>query len=272
MALYQREVKDDDDNDPTEIVIPQVKGGQPANQQQPNPPKPNDDDPWQKRYSDLRSYTQKQLNDMQKRLEDAERKAAQAEPARQLPKSKEDVEAWAAKYPDVYALVKSMIGFDLQATTEEVNSRFEQLSEREKANARREAEMELERYHPDFFTEIKDSEEFAEWLDSKSQRIQAALYENDTDAKAASEVISLYKYETGFGKPKKKTSNNNRDAAFDVPARHVPVTPSRGSGEYDFAESQVDSMTPREYEAVSDQIDEAIKNGRFLYDLTGAAR
>jgi hypothetical protein len=39
-----------------------------------------------------------------------------------------------------------------------------------------------------------------------------------------------------------------------------------------FTESQVQKMSPQEYEAKSDAIMEAIRSGKFVYDVSGGAR
>jgi hypothetical protein len=39
-----------------------------------------------------------------------------------------------------------------------------------------------------------------------------------------------------------------------------------------FKESQVAKMSASEYEANAEKIDAAIRNGKFVYDLSGAAR
>jgi len=37
-------------------------------------------------------------------------------------------------------------------------------------------------------------------------------------------------------------------------------------------ESEVQKMSPQEYEAKSDEIMEAIRSGKFVYDISGSAR
>ena len=48
----------------------------------------------------------------------------------------------------------------------------------------------LLKYHPDF-NEIREQDEFHEWAEEQPKWVQDALYENYTDAKAASRVIEL---------------------------------------------------------------------------------
>jgi hypothetical protein len=37
-------------------------------------------------------------------------------------------------------------------------------------------------------------------------------------------------------------------------------------------ESEVQKMSPQEYETKSDEIMEAIRSGKFIYDISGSAR
>lgn len=259
MPLYQRTEDIEEDNDD---LAPKV----------PDTPQTVTDDSgnWKKRYSDLRSYSQKQVNDLNKRIQELEN-TIKAAPRNQLPKTKAEIEEWSKKYPDVYALIKSMINIDLNEVTDEVEQKFKSLETREAELSQDRAKAQLERLHPDFFTDIEPSKEFREWLGTKSLRVQNAMYEGD-DPVAAGEVITLYKLETGFGNKTTTKRDSNRDAARDV---RVPATrnpPNPNSGDFDFSESQIEQMSPRDYEENEDAIDKARRNGRILMDLTGDAR
>jgi len=138
-----------------------------------------------------------------------------------------------------------------------------------KASAAREkAEVQLLQSHPDFGT-IRDSDEFHEWVEEQPKWVQDALYENDSDARSASRAIDLYKADMGI-KTKKTTSN--RDAARSVGNRSGRSAPSEDSTSGVFSESQVSKMSAQQYEAVSDEIMEAIRTGKFVYDMSGNAR
>jgi hypothetical protein len=266
LPIYQRPEIDDDDEleNQNEIVVEQVKG---KPKKEAAAVHENEDLSWKDRYSNLRSYSQKKFNELEKKINDLTTQLNQAQNQVNLPKTREEVEAWASKYPEPYAFVKSIIGMDLQSVTQDVSSRLQELQAREAQTAKREAEMELSRRHPDFFGVIDQDPAFLAWLETKSKRLQDALYEDD-DPIAASEVITLFKIETGYGKKGRKPANN--DAAVEVPNRYVPQV-SNGSGEYDFTESQIEAMSGREYDEKEPEIEKARKAGRILYDLSGAA-
>ena len=130
------------------------------------------------------------------------------------------------------------------------------------------AEVELLKIHPDF-SEIRDSDDFHDWAKEQPRWVQDALYENDDDARSAARAIDLYKIDNNIST---KKSSNNKDAARSVSnkqTRNAPETDKTGGS---FKESQVAKMTPQEYERNSDVIMEAIRSGRFVYDVSGNAR
>jgi len=133
--------------------------------------------------------------------------------------------------------------------------------------SREKAEAQLLAYHPDF-NDIKETDEFHEWADEQPKWIQDALYENESDAKAAARAIDLYKADTGIGTKKK---NSPKDAAKTVttrPTKGQPDTEATGT----IRESEVNSMSAQEYEKNADMIMESIRSGKFIYDLSGNAR
>jgi hypothetical protein len=224
---------------------------------------------WKKRYGDLRSYSQKKENELAARIKALEDSITNQAKQAALPKSKEEVESWAKKFPDVYAMIKSMINIDLIDATESVNQRFKSIEEKEREVIKERAINAIVAAHPDFHT-LETDDTFREWITSKSKRIQDALFENNDDAQAAIEVLNLFKLETGRVN-KKVDKANPRDAAREIktPSVRKPVA---GSSEYDFSESQINAMSIREYEHNEKAIEEARRNGRIAYDITGAAQ
>jgi hypothetical protein len=71
---------------------------------------------------------------------------------------------------------------------------------------------------------------------------------------------------------KTKKTTSNRDAARSVGNRSGRSAPSEDSTSGVFSESQVSKMSAQQYEAVSDEIMEAIRTGKFVYDMSGNAR
>ena len=137
-------------------------------------------------------------------------------------------------------------------------------------NASREkAEAELLRYHPDF-EDIRETDDFHNWVNEQPQSIQDALYENASDARTAARAIDLYKADKNI--TKKKTKNTDKDAARSVNAHNSRSKPDTSDGSRAILESEVQKMSAQEYEKMSDEIMEAIRTGNFVYDLSGNAR
>ena len=64
---------------------------------------------FKKRYGDLRRHAQKQKAEFEKELADIRAQLAQtAQEQIKLPKSEEEIDAWAKEYPDVAAIVETI--------------------------------------------------------------------------------------------------------------------------------------------------------------------
>ena len=69
-----------------------------------------------------------------------------------------------------------------------------------------------------------------------------------------------------------KKPASNKDAARSVNNRTSRSEPNTGYNDGAFRESQVAKMTTQQYEKASDAIMEAIRTGKFIYDMSGSAR
>lgn len=220
---------------------------------------------FKKRYGDLRRHMQEKDAEFKKELDKLK---AQLDAATKnelvLPKSKEDIEAWAKKYPDVAGIVEAIAE---QKATEKASSLDERIKEIEemRSQARREkAEAELAGFHPDF-GEIRKDDAFHKWAEAQPKWVQDALYENMDDAKSVARVIDLYKVDAGITTKKKPTAD--KGAASSVKSRNTSKPEADQASKY-LSESQVAKMSMREYEANAERILEAQRSGKFIYDLS----
>ena len=122
--------------------------------------------------------------------------------------------------------------------------------------------------HPDF-GEIRDSDDFHEWADEQPKWVQDALYDNDNDSRSAARAIDLYKVDKNITEKPSKVKN---DAAKVVKTKNNSTEPDVDESKNYFKESQVDKMSPEQYEKNQEKIMEAIRSGKFIYDLSGSAR
>ena len=225
---------------------------------------------FKKRYSDLRRHQQKQAEELKKEIEDLKRQlSVAAQKEMRLPKSDEDIEKWAEEFPDVAQIVETIAMKKAAEKASILEDRIKAIDEMQQSATKEKAEVELMRLHPDF-DEIRDSDDFHDWADEQPKWVQDALYENDNDARSAARAIDLYKADKGIKSEKK--SKKDKGAAEAVSAKRERNTPQADETSTYLKESQVQAMSPQEYEKHSDEIMEAIRSGKFVYDVSGSAR
>jgi hypothetical protein len=231
---------------------------------------PAEEETFKKRYGDLRRHTQKIQEDFKKEIDELRAQLDQAaRKEMKLPKSEDDLKAWATQYPDVYKIVETIAIKKAQEQTSGVEERLKGVDEMERNVAREKAEAELMRLHPDFDT-IRDEDSFHEWAEQQPKWIQDALYNNDNDARSAARAIDLYKADMGIVKKEKKDSG--KEAAKSVGTRGERTSPNGDNTEGVIRESQVAKMSIKEYEARAEEIQNAMRTGKFVYDMSGSAR
>jgi hypothetical protein len=271
VAFVDRPTANDDrikqDEEELKELIQDHKGE--ATESEEAEPKTAEEKTFKKRYGDLRRHSQQkevelhaQIEALTKQLDESTRKEIS------LPKSDEDIEAWSKQYPDVAAIVETIAIKKAQEQTIELDKRVKEIDTMQLNVHKEKAEAELLSLHPDF-NEIRETDEFHNWADDQPKWIQDALYENDNDARSASRAIDLYKADMGISKKKAPSA---KDAARATNAKSTRTKPQEDdTGDY-LRESAVQAMSANEYEKNSDDIMEAIRTGKFIYDVSGNAR
>ena len=224
---------------------------------------------YKKRYADLRRGSQKAKADLEARITTLESQLKQSTAQEiKLPKSDEDIDAWASQYPDVAAIVETIAIKKAREQQEGLQERIKEIDTLRESASREKAEVELLKAHPDF-GEIRDSDEFHEWAEEQPKWVQDALYENDNDARSAARAIDLYKADMNI---KTKKPSSNKEAAKSVNTRNTRGQPDATSNNTKMSESRVNKMSTKEYEKHQDEIMDAIRKGEFIYDISGSAR
>jgi len=232
-------------------------------------PKNAEERSFKKRYGDLRRHQQSKEKEYEDRIKALEQQLTDSTKSEiKLPKSDEDIEAWAKQYPDVAGIVETIAIKKAREQSEGLEARVKEIDEMKATATREKAEVELLKLHPDF-GEIRDSDDFHEWAEEQPKWVQEALYENDEDARSAARAIDLYKADKNI-KPKKSASS--KDAARSVGTRNERSKPQSDPMGNAIRESDVQKMSAVQYEKNSDEIMEAIRTGNFIYDLSGSAR
>lgn len=220
---------------------------------------------FKKRYGDLRRYQQQKEKEFKQQIEALEKKIEEARSTpTKLPKTEEEVKTWIRKYPDVAAIVESIADQRAQEKASQLDLRLKEIEERDSKFAFEKALADIRKKHPDF-DEINGTDEFHSWVEEQPDWIQTALYDS-LDVKAASRAIDLYKLDKGM--VSKKVSNKEAAIAVNTRNRVAPQTEDQPT----WSESRVKKLSMQQYEKHEDEILEAMRTGKFVYDLSGAAR
>ena len=226
---------------------------------------------FKKRYGDLRRHTQQKEKDFQSQIDELKKQLSDAtKKEMKLPKSDEDIEQWAKDYPDVAAIVETIAMKKASEQAKILEERIKSIDELGATAAKEKAEAELLNIHPDF-VDIRESDDFHNWAEVQPKWVQNALYENDTDALSAARAIDLYKNDKNIGKQEKPKSTG-KEAAKAVKTKSGTSEPQTSDSKSYIKESDVQKMSPEQYEKMADEIMESIRSGKFIYDLSGSAR
>jgi len=220
---------------------------------------------FKQRYGDLRRHMQEKDKEVAAKLEKLEKQLeAATKNELVLPKSNDEIEAWAKKYPDVAGIVEAIAAKKADERATELDGRLKEIEELRVTAKREKAEAELAAIHPDF-GEIRADDVFHEWAKDQPKWVQDALYENVEDAKSVARVIDLYKVDKGITGKKKPTQD--KGAAASVTTKRSTTPNDTEESKY-LRESQVAKMSIKEYEKRMEEIMEAQRSGKFIYDMT----
>jgi hypothetical protein len=216
---------------------------------------------FKKRYGDLRRHQQEQEAKFKAEIDSLKEGGPKGIAP---PKSDEDIEAWASKYPDIAGIVETIAQRKAKEMFEQTDSRFKELDDLNYETKRSKAEIEIRKVHADFDT-LKDDDAFHDWVDNQSDWVKNALYDNQDDAKAVVSVINLYKMDNNLTPAAKK--QNAKDAASDVKAKGAPTKIDADNAGKQFSESQVHRESDAWYAKNEEDIMKAISSGNFKYDM-----
>ena len=177
------------------------------------------------------------------------------------PKTLEELEEFKEKYPDVFQVVETVAGVQSEAKIAKLRQDLESVKQREKSLEKEKAFEELLRLHPDF-DDLKTNEKFLGWLDEQPTQLSDGIYKNNTDAKWAGKVVSLYKAEMGISN-KKSTRSKDSDAAASVTRQQPKDVATKDSTKKIWKGSDIARLKPWEFEKVEAEIDLARQEGRI---------
>ena len=226
---------------------------------------------FKKRYGDLRRHQQEQKSDFEEQIKSLKSELKSTSTGdMELPSTEEEIAEWASKYPQVANIMQTMALKAAKDQNETLSTRMKEIDDLQLSANKGKAEAKLLQIHPDF-EQIREEDAFHDWVDAQPKWVQDSLYHNEADADSAARAIDLYKLDAGISKKNKAKKGNNRSAAQEVSSRGNS-SPTEGSGEQQYLESDVASMTIAEYEVHQDDIAKAMRSGNFVYDVSGKAR
>ena len=167
---------------------------------------------FKKRYDDLKRHYDSTVNKHKDEKSQLKRQLEEKTESFKLPKTKEEIEDWRKKYPDVYDVISTIAHTKADEKAKQVQTKMKDLEVAQANVAKDKAEVELSKLHPDF-KDIRADEKFHEWVAGQDSTIQGWLYDNSTNATLASRAIDLYKMDAGLTK---KVKVDKKEASKSV--------------------------------------------------------
>lgn len=233
-------------------------------------PQDTEEKTWKKRYGDLRRHTDKKIKDLQDQIEEVKTQKTTSTDV-EVPQSSKELSAWKDKNPDSYRIVENLANQIADEKIKDLQQKVDSLSEKTTENEKEKQLNMIKKAHPDF-DDLQDDDEFHVWIDEQPKWIQDALYEED-DAKAAIRVIDMFKVDTKrVENPVKKEEKKAASEAAKSVSTKTKASVDAESQKGKIRESEVNEMSLEEYSKRSEEIDEAMRSGNFIYDLSGGAR
>ena len=212
---------------------------------------------FKKRYDDLKRHYDSTLSKHKDEVSRIKTQLEEKTESFKLPKSKEEIEAWRTKYPDVYDVISTIAHTKADEKSKQVQTKMKDLETAQANVAKDRAEVELSKLHSDF-SDIRADEKFHEWVAQQDPTIQGWLYDNTSNAKLAARAIDLYKMDTGITK---KASVSKKEAS-----KSVTSTSKRDieSGEKKiWSVSEIAKLKPQQFVKMEKEIDLARQEGRI---------
>ena len=223
---------------------------------------------YKKRYDDLKKHYDAKISEfkgereqLENELETVKKRVYEMPRGAKAPKTMEELEEFKERYPDVFEVVETVSSINTESQVAKLREEIASVKEREKNLEKEKAFEELLRLHPDF-DDLKTDEKFLGWLDEQPKQISDGIYKNNTDAKWAGKIISLYKSETGVS-TKKPTRSREFDAAATVARQQPKEVATKDSTKKVWKGSDIAKMKPWEFEKFEKEIDLARQEGRI---------
>ena len=213
---------------------------------------------FKKRYGDLRRHMGEKETEWKDKFEALEKRVGGESVV--LPKSDQDIEEWAKKFPDVAGIVETIATKKAKEMFSRAESRFEELDAKEAEMSKVSAENAIREVHSDF-DKLKESDEFHDWVDAQPKWAQDALYENSDDPDSVIRIIDLYKVDNNLTKSDYSAKRKAAASAIKK-SKKTQVTETVGGS---FKESDIAKMSASDYEKQEEAITASIRSLSLIH-------
>ena len=218
---------------------------------------------WKKRRDDIKRHHDTKMNEMNAKIRELEKQLTEATQSNAF-KTPEELATFKEQYGDEAAIMETIAH---QTAMKQVNLLRKQLEDVQielLTTKQQKAESEL-RSLVSNWDEIKEDEDFHEWLGSQPETIQDWIYRNSTDATLAARAVKLYQAETGKissgneSSPKQKKRDVSGADAVSVKAS---ATPSVNEPKI-WTKSEIAALSLNDFEKHKSEIQKALQEGRI---------
>ncbi len=217
---------------------------------------------WKKRYGDLRRVETGLREDVKTLKSEIEILKKAKNDTSDIPTNREEVDEWMSKNPEAAGLIKMIASEMAETKMEGLSEKMESLEVSQETVKREKSEARIMKSHPDF-EDIIENDAFHDWVESQPKFLQDAVYGTDPD----SVIWSLNEYKKTLKKEKKKDTSA-AEAVDTKSSTSVDVKAEKGK----IKESDVEKWSAEEFAEREDEVNKAIAEGKFIYDMSGAAR
>jgi len=213
---------------------------------------------FKKRYDDLKRHYDSTVNKHKDEVSSLKTQLDDHADKIQLPKSKEEIEAWRSKYPDVYDVIETIAYTKADEKSKKMEANLKDLETEQVKVKKEKAEIELAKIHPDY-NDLRKNESFHKWVEEQDSQIKSWLYDNDTNAKLAARAIDLYKVDSGTSRKKADNTLEASKSVTSTSKKEVDV-----SNKKIWKLSEISKMKPNQFTKFEKEIDLARKEGRIV--------
>lgn len=221
---------------------------------------------WDKRYADLRRHSQKLVGEKDKQIRELvdQVKQLQASMNQPMPRTKQELEEWKTKYPDIANIMEALIDERASLKSQGLQSQLEEVQVRLTETEHQRAYAQLKAMVPDL-EEVLRSNEWKAWFAEFPDAVQEQVNKSD-DPNEVAKMILKFKASQSRPNAPSRPSQPERTSVLESAVRNTGVSPQQRQQQYRFTAMQIKAMGAKEFEKNEEAIDEAKRLGLILDD------